>query len=822
MRYLRLGQIVRTIAVCLVMLAGRLVFAQAERVEQPDARLASIDALQVEPKGIVLDAGNRRQQIQVTARAGDRLIDVTGQCEIRSSDPRVASVEGTTLLGGADGKATLIARMGPVETSVPIAAKNLSGSVPIHFANDVSPILTKLGCTSGGCHGKASGQGGFKLSIFGFDPDFDYQAIVKQSRGRRLFFAAPEKSLLIEKATARVPHGGGRRVEPGGADEATLLDWIRQGSPVGSAEVPTLVRLEVRPNERVSGFGASQQVLATAIYSDDSRRDVTHASIYTSSAARLAEVDQQGLVRMGKVPGQAAINLNYMGQVAVVRLLVPRPGSTASFPATPDDNEIDKLVWTKLRAMGIVPSPLTDDATFLRRLFIDAIGTLPTPEEVRAFLRDGSPDKRSRWIDRVLERDEFADYWALKWSDILLVDRATLGERGAFELHRWLRSQFARNRPYDEWVRELITATGISGRDGPVNFFRAVTTPEDIGRTVSQAFLGVRIDCAQCHHHPFDRWSQDDFYALAGFFNGIERKSLGEDRQLIYHSGLRETRIPLSERPVKVRPLGSGPAPTLDDADPRVVLATWMTKPENPWFTRLVANRLWKHYLGRGLVEPEDDLRSTNPSSNEPLFDYLAGEVVSSGFDLKALMRLILNSRVYQLSSRANETNHDDDQFFSHHYVKRLAAEVLLDAVCQVTGAPEHYPGRPNGTRAIELWDNRAPSYFLDIFGRPLRKTPCECARSSEPTMSQALHLLNAPEIGAKITVAIDGSADVLASKFGRERLVEELCLAALGRPPAVKEQAIANELFGAAPRGQAAEDFLWVLLNSHDFLFVH
>jgi len=439
----------------------------------------------------------------------------------------------------------------------------------------------------------------------------------------------------------------------------------------------------------------------------------------------------------------------------------------------------------------------------------------------------------------VLDRPEFADYWALIWSDILLVDRQKLGERGAYELHRWLHDQFARNRPYDQWVAEVVTATGNSGTNGPANLYRAVETPEELARTISQAFLGVRMECAQCHHHPFEKWSQDDFYGLVGFFNGLERKPIAPGRVLVYHSGLRETRIPLIEKVVATRPL-DGVVFTETGTDPRRVLAQWMTARENPWFAPLAANRLWKHFLGRGLVEPEDDLRSTNPPTNDELLNYLASELIESKFDLKQLMRTILQSRTYQLSSVTNATNRDDEQNFSHHYVRRLPAEVLLDAISSVTGEAEVFPGRPPGTRAIELWDNRLPSYFLEIFGRPERTSPCECGRSSEPTMSQALHLMNAPEVEAKIASESGRVAQLVRSGLDSDALTEELCLSTLGRLPRESERAIAQQLFQSSrerysysepnsiaipadqrPGRQAAEDFLWSLLNSYDFLFV-
>ena len=779
-----------------------------------------IKRIRVEPTAIELRGTNRTQQVLVTAEREDgQQIDVTHRVRLESSHSQVIRIEDGLVVGLADGETQLRVTCDGLESVVPVRVRDFAGYPPVDFVNDLLPLFSKLGCNSGGCHGKASGQNGFKLSVFGFDSVADFDALVKEGRGRRLFASNPETSLLLGKATGVVSHGGGQRVKVGSPDYDVLLAWIRQGTPSAQEGSPTLVRLSVSPNDRVMDVASRQQILATAHYSDGSVRDVTAAAGYASNAPLIAEVDRAGIVRTGQVPGEAAITVHYMGRVASVQLQLPRSAQSTPFDF-PVQNAVDELVLAKLRKMQLVPSELADNATFLRRVWLDTIGTLPSPEEAREFLADPRADKRARWVDRVLERPEYADYWALIWSDILLVDRQKLGERGAYELHRWLREQFARNRPYDQWVAELITATGNSGTNGPANLFRAVETSEELARIVSQAFLGVRIECAQCHHHPFEKWSQEDFYGLSGFFNGLERKPIAPGRVLVYHAGLRETRIPLSNKLVPTRPL-DGVVFADAGSDPRRVLAQWMVAADNPWFAKLVANRLWKHFLGRGLVEPEDDIRSTNPPTNEPLLALLAERMVAAKFDLKSLMRLILNSRTYQLASVTNSTNRDDEQNFSHHYVKRLPAEVLLDAISRATGEPESFPGRPPGTRAIELWDNRLPSYFLEIFGRPERTSPCECGRSSEPTMSQALHLMNAPEVEAKVSSVTGRVARLVQSGVSDDAVVEELCLAALGRSPRESERLIARKLFASSTRQQAAEDFLWTLLNSYDFLFV-
>lgn len=776
--------------------------------------------IHVEPAVVQLGGTNRVQQLLITGvRADGQNIDVTHLSQIESSDLGIARAAGGLLFGVSDGEISLRVSCDGQTLNVPVQVRHISGYPPVDFANDMLPLFSKLGCNGGGCHGKSNHASGLKLSVFGFDPAADFDALVKDDRGRRVFPGSPEFSLFLRKATGVMPHGGGRRLPIDSADYDLMLAWVRQGMPIAQANSPELIKLSVSPVERVLEANSRQQILATAHYSDGSVRDVTSAAGYSTNAPLIAEVDRTGVVRTGLVPGEAVIGVHYMGQVASVQLQRPRTSGYVPFEF-PAANGIDELVRIKLEKIKLVPSELADDSTFQRRLWLDTIGTLPSPEEIRMFLADPAGDKRAQWIDRILDRPEYANYWALVWADILLVDRQKLGERGAYELHRWLQEQFATNRRYDEWVSELITATGNSGTNGPVNLFRAAETPEELARTVSQAFLGVRMECAQCHHHPFEKWSQDDFYGLAGYFNGLERKVIAPNRVFVYHAGLKESRIPFSNKLVVVRPL-DGVAVTASEGDPRRELASWLVASNNPWFAKLAANRLWKHFLGRGLVEPEDDLRSTNPATNEPLLALLSQSLIEHNFDLKSLMRLILNSRTYQLASATNSSNEDDEQNFSHHYVRRLPAEVLLDAISQATGEPEHFPGRPRGTRAIELWDNRLPSYFLEIFGRPERTSPCECGRTSEPTMSQALHLMNAPEVETKIS-SIDGRvAKLVNSGTDPARLVDELCLATLGRFPLAAEQQIAVRLFENSPPQQAAEDFLWTLLNSYDFLFV-
>ncbi|HND53579.1 MAG TPA: DUF1549 domain-containing protein, partial [Pirellulaceae bacterium] len=745
----------------------------------PDS--AAIVRLSVSPASVVLRGMNRQQQLLVTGFDRDgRPVDVTHHARIVPRDGSMVRVADGVVRGVVEGRTELSIEYGAARATASVEVTEFSTFPAIHFGNDVVPLLAKLNCNGGGCHGKQSGQNGFKLSVFGFDPAADHTAISKEGRGRRVFPAVPERSLFVLKATGQVPHGGGVRAEVGSPDAELLTRWIAQGMPWGDDRAPVVQSVTVEPAERQSRVGGDQQLLVTAIFSDGSRRDVTHAAAYSSNAETIASVDRAGRIRTGKTAGEAAVSINYLGHVATSRVIVPRSLGGREI-AMPTPSRIDELVLARLRKLGLPPAELCDDATFLRRVYVHTLGMLPEPAEVREFLADRDPNKRRQWIDRTLERREYADAWALKWSDILLVDHDKIGARGAFELHRWLREQFAKNRPYDQWMRELMTASGNSSKQGPVNFYRAVRTPEDAAKAISQAVLGVRIDCAQCHHHPFEKWGQEDFYGLAGFFTSLERQELAPGRELLVANGLKPAKHPRTGLEVPIRPLdgpplsltlavantsasgkpaagappggatspGASPAGATSasgvaataNVDPRTVLADWAVGPKNPYFARLAANRLWKHFLGRGLVEPEDDLRSTNPATNEPLLDHLADLLVARKYDLKAVMREIMNSRTYQLSSVPDESSADDEQNYSHHLVTRLPAEVLLDGVCQATGVPEEYPGVPSGTRAVQLWDNRLPSYFLETFGRSQRESPCECGKSGEPTMAQALHL---------------------------------------------------------------------------------
>lgn len=770
--------------------------------------------LSVTPAQVVLDGPEATQQLLVRGPTGD----VTRKASYQSSTPTIVRIDeqgGLEPVG--EGTGAILVRHEGREVRVPVTVRGIAKPVPVSFEQQVIPLLTKAGCNSGGCHGKAEGQAGFKLSIFGFDAEADYQALVMESRGRRVLPTSPANSALVLKAIAKVPHGGGRKIAEGSLPHKRLVRWLTEGMRFRNEGFAPITGIEVEPASQVLALRGEQQLRVTAKDATGRTFCVTAETEFESNAPTIAGVDRRGGVQAGDIPGEAAILVRYLGHVTVARVSIPRPAVT--FPRPPEVNFVDRHAWNKLTQLGIPPSALCDDATFLRRVTLDTIGTLPTAAEARTFLASTDPQKRAKWVDALLARPEYADYWALIWSDLLRVDRDAITAPGAVGMTRWLRRQFAENRPYDAFVRDIVTAEGSTTAESPAAFYKVLQTPEVMSRSLSQLFLGVRIECAQCHHHPSEKWSQDDYFALAGFFTGVTRKPIPGGDAIVGKVGS-DFKHPRSNKPVPTHALGAAPPDLTGVTDRRVALARWMTAPENPFVARAIANRLWAHYFGRGLVEPLDDLRATNPASNEPLLDELAKHLRDLKYDLKAFTRTLLNSRLYQLSG-AIPANVSDEQNFSHAVARPLPAEVLLDAISQTTGVPEKFNGWPEGVRAIQVWDNRMPSYFLQLFGRPVRASVCECERSNEPSIAQALHLMNAPEIVAKVHSRRGTARKFAESDRTPEAIIEELTLAVLSRLPTKKEQAVLLDLFKqAGDRRSGTEDVLWTLLNTREFVF--
>ncbi len=747
-----------------------------------------------------------------------------------------ASVKVTVLPNARAGdlQSPSVASSTAVATNGPERRLQVAGTAApqLSFVNDVLPILSKAGCNTGSCHAKAEGQNGFKLTIFAYDPRADYLSIIKGARGRRVFPAFPEESLLLKKSTLTVPHDGGLRIERDSEEFRTLASWIAQGMPFARTNEPALTGIEVFPKERRYRREARQPLLIQARYSDGAVRDVTELAEYLSNEKSLATVDDTGVVSVGKFSGEGAIVARFLGRVAVSTVMVPsdRVLPESAYATLPVRNDIDRLVHARLQKLGFLPSGDCTDAEFLRRAALDTTGTLPTAEEALAFLEDKSLDKRAKLVDRLLEQPAWADLWAVKWGDLVRGNPSRVGVKPVFLMDEWLRDSFRQNKPYDQFVRELLTAQGSTHKTGPPALFRDKRTPEDASGFVSQVFLGVRLECAKCHHHPSEKWDQKDYYQFAAFFSGTRRKGQGisapisGEPEYIWATSSVAMKHPVTGEDLKPRAPDGPEAVIATDRDPRAVLVDWMVQPENPLFARAAVNRVWNAFFGRGIVDPVDDFRASNPPTNEPLLDWLAKDFVAHKFDLKHLMRTILNSATYQQSSAANETNAGDTKNFSRSYRRRLPAEVLLDAVNQAAGTRDSFTGLPEGSRALQTWNHKLDSEFMDAFGRPNSSAECPCERDAKPSMVQALHMMNSTKLNTKVTSS-EGRARLLAAgKLTEEQIVADLYLAALNRKPTDEEKSIALKAFTAkdATRQSATEDILWALLNSAEFVFNH
>lgn len=709
---------------------------------------------------------------------------------------------------------------------------------PVSFVNDVIPVLTRAGCNMGVCHAKAGGgQNGFQLSLLGFEPAEDFEHIVLESRGRRVTFGNPDQSLLLLKASGQVAHGGGLRLPMSSPGYAVIREWIRQGTP-RTADGPKLVALEIEPKKGSLQRQAIQQLKALARYSDGSERDVTSLALFESNDKAMAEVSETGLVKVLDLPGKVSVMVRYQGQVAVFNATVPLGAPMGPLP--PEKNFVDTAVLANLKDLGIPPSPVCDDATFLRRVTLDIAGRLPTEAEAKTFLASTNPDKRDRWIDELLRSPDYADFFAGKWTAMLKNRRDDASDIVAnFAFHAWVRDSLLANKPYDQFVRELLAATGTVISNPPVAWYKRVKEPKDQIEDVAQLFLGVRMQCAQCHHHPFERWSQDDYYSLAAFFSQVGRKPSGiRDEDLIFHKrGMATATNIKTGMALKPAALGD-PAPAITpDEDPRLRLADWMKSPNNPFFARALVNRYWKHFFQRGLIEPEDDIRDSNPPSNPELLAALEKHFVQSGFDLKDLVRTITRSSVYQLSSTPNQHNLGDRQNYSRYYPRRLPAEVMLDSIDQLAGTQTDFANLPPGTRAVALPDNsyNRSSPFLRVFGRPEGQSVCECERVQSSNLAQSLHLINGADIRSKLAHPNGRAAKLAADSRPEEDRIKELYRVAFAREPRADELKVAMDYL-AEPRVNAAgqkldartttaanfQDLLWALMTTKEFLFNH
>lgn len=782
-------------------------------------------SLVVTPSETRLTGPRARCQLVLTAVFDSgRELDATRLAVWRVEPQGVVSVEAGRLRPLAEGQTVVTAELAGLRAQASVRVTGMQAASPVRFHSDVLAALTKAGCNMGACHGSPSGKGGFRLSLRGYDPPLDLMTLRREFHGRRVNVFEPDQSLVLRKPLMEIAHGGGKRMRKGDAVHRVLRQWIAQGMPVDPPQTPRLERIEIFPPQRTLHDGADQQQLRIeGVFSDGHREDLTELTVFESSAESVARVSADGLVRR-EGRGETAILARYLDKMATAHITFLEDVEGFVWPNPPEHNFVDRLVFQKLKQLQIPPSELCRDDEYLRRVYLDLAGRLPTIEETLEFLQDGSPDKRARLCDRLLESSDYAEFWALKWADVLRVKGAKLKTAGLYKFYQWLYESLLHDRPFDRMAYEMLTAQGSVFENPPAGYWRISRDPTDATETTAQLFLGIRIQCAKCHNHPFERWSQDNYYGIAAAFVRVARKPgpLPDD-ELIYatHSG--EVTQPRTGKTMKVHLLLKGDVDVPADVDRRRVFAEWLTAPENPFFARSVVNRIWGHLLGRGIVDPVDDFRDSNPPSNEPLLEALTRVFVEHGFRHKPIIRTIVNSRVYQLSARTNPLNQDDEVYHSHALTRLLTAEQLLDAICQVTGVPENFPGYPPGTRAVALVEPPKDHYFLKVFGQPQREMACQCERSNESNLSQALQMINGPLIHNKLRAENGRIARLLKEGKSDEQIVDELYLAAVCRHPDKAEmEAALGHIRASEDRRAAIEDVAWALLNSKEFLFQH
>lgn len=808
-------------------------------------------AVAILPNSFTLDGPHAAQPILVTEQVDGGLhgaLIESGRVRLQSSDEAVLALRGSTAIARGDGAAELIVRRhdsDEVMARAEVRVEGVESPSQRSFRNEVLPVLSRLGCNGGACHGALAGKGGFRLSLHGYDAAADYASIARQLRGRRIEVADPGASLLLAKPTAALPHKGGLRLRTDSDDYRLLADWIASGAAGPSDADATLESIEVLPRRALLTPGDTTRILVQAKYDDGRRVDVTQWAKFSATDEAVASVDDDGNVTV-RGAGEAAVLVWYDSQVMLSRMTVPFPGEVdpQAYEALPRAGFIDELNLAQLQKLRLLPSPPADKATFVRRATIDTIGRLPTIEETEAYLADDSPAAKRRLVERLLASDDYNDYWAYKWSDVLLINGTKLRPLAVKSFYDWLHQAVRENRPWDQMVREILTATGDSREVGATNFYAVHQSPEEMTENASQAFLGLSIGCAKCHNHPLEKWTNDQYYAMANLFARVRAKGWGGESRngdgirtlVVQQSG--DLIQPNRGKPQPPAPLDAEPLPPDFSGDRREVLADWLTHPDNPYFARAITNRIWANFFGRGLVEQVDDLRLSNPASNEPLLAAAAQYLVDKGFDVKELMRAILLSETYGRDSEPLEENIAESKYHSRYYPKRLMAEVLLDAIDQVLGTASEFdtvafPGAdsqktdfyPRGTRAIQLYDSAVDSYFLKTFGRNPREITCECERSSEPSMVQVLHLSNGETLNPKLADPSNTISNLIDVGLDDATIIEHLFQAALARSPSDRELQTLLEViaeYGDQRRRQAIEDACWSVLTSAEFTFNH
>ncbi|MGP0069996.1 MAG: DUF1553 domain-containing protein [Isosphaeraceae bacterium] len=803
------------------------------------ARTQAIGAeLRLLPPSVRLVGPHASQRFVVDTTEGEvGTVDLTSRAVFATDNPRVATVDERGFVHPVgDGLATIRATVDGQVARASISVEDHERDESWSFRNHVEPILTKQGCNSGACHGAAAGKNGFRLTLRGYAPEVDHAVLTRQTLGRRIVKTAPQESLLLLKPTGAIEHGGGVRFAPGSHEYRVIAGWIADGMPGPSVADPEIRSLRIFPAAVRMEPGQGQQVLVQAAYSDGRVEDVTHWAKFGSTDDGVASVDEAGRFKVNG-RGEAYVSVWFASRVGRVTVTVPFDTKLDPdvFARAARKNPIDEKNLAKLAALRIPPSPDAGDAAFLRRAYLDATGTLPPIDRVEAFLEDRDPDKRTRLVDRLLESQEFVDYWAYKWSDVLLVSSRKLPSPSMWSFYQFVRRSVAKNVPWDRFARSIVTAQGSTLSNGAANFYVMHRDPIDLTESTSMTFLGISLTCARCHNHPLEKWTQDQYYSFANLFARVKLKD-GETAGDEVVANATEGEILHPRRGVAMPPrtLDGPPIGADETRDRRVVFADWLTRPENPYFARAAVNRVWSNFFGRGLVDPDDDLRASNPPSDEALLDWLVADFVAHHFDMKHLIRTIMTSAVYARSSLPVAGNASDLKFLSHYRVKRLPAEVLLDAISEVTEVPTSFAGYPAGWRSLQLPDSKVDSSFLDSFGRPARIATCSCERSAEPSMAQALHLANGTTINEKLRSGSSVAAKAIAGNQGDAAIVDHLFLSALSRRPTPSERdrmlkALMDAAAGltdpkavAAARRQAVEDLYWAALTCQEFLFNH
>jgi hypothetical protein len=792
--------------------------------QKPDAPPAE---LKVFPSTVELTTKRDRQLLAVQAIYPDGITrDVTAEATYAfagNEKQPVAKFENFTLLPVADGTTELKITFSGKTLAVPIKINKANDERPISFKLDVMPVFMKAGCNAGGCHGQARGKDGFRLSLFGYDPEGDYKRLTTEMIGRRINLAIPKESLMIEKALGTVQHTGGERFKENSEMYETLMRWLEAGVPQDPTNVATCVDLEIQPRQLVLESGATHRMTVTARYSDGRHRDVTSMALYLSNNDVSGKISPDGVVTADQ-RGEAFVMARFATFTVGSQVIVIPKGLKYEWPNVLENNYIDTLVNAKLKKLRILPSELCNDATFLRRVHVDITGTLPTPADTEKFIADPDPKKRERVIDELLARKEFVDLWVMKFSEVLQIrsEANKLSYKAALSYYNWLQDRIANNVPMNQIARELLTASGGTFKNPPSNFYQVETETLKVAEDCAQVFTGIRIQCAQCHNHPFDRWTMNDYYSFAAFFARIGRKQ-GEDPRetIVFNKGDGEVNHPVGNRPMKPKFLG-GDQPDCKNDDRRAVLANWLASTNNPFFAPNLVNRIWEHFYGKGIVEPVDDVRVSNPASNPELLDELARKLTEYNYDFRKLVRDICTSRTYQLATEPNDSNAGDTLNFSHGPIRRMRAEVLQDAITQVTETKDKFRGLPRGARAVQIADGTTSSYFLTTFGRAKRETVAHSEVKTDPTLSQALHLLNGEAVQKKIS---EGGVVARLVKEGKtpQQVIENLYLRCFGRKPTDKEVTKLSEFLKDEKQNERVlNDLFWSLINSKEFMFNH